>query len=101
MLIWRMPSNVLVRSYSHVPILNEPAVNYDWDCCFNCGGTLLIEYGGAELGHNVIRCPICEGVGETLVAFPTINYYDWIVAPPPNVPIFLFPDEQINWHPQQ
>lgn len=99
--IWRMPSNVLVKSYNHQPQLGEPALAYDWDTCFNCGGTLFVERGSAELGHERVRCPICDGVGETLVAYPDFDYYEWLELDIPNVNIFLFPDGQINWLPQQ
>lgn len=97
MLVWRMPSNVLVRSRSHTPQLFEPVVSYEEDTCFNCGGSFLIESGSGEFGHSKQICPMCDGVGECFVAYPTYTFYEWVLAPPPNVVIFLLPDGQINW----
>ena len=99
MLIWRMPSNTLIRSRAHVPQLFEPDFPYEEDTCFNCGGTCFIEKGGSEFGHERVRCPVCGAVGETFVAYPPYDYYEWLELEVPGVDIMLFFDGQINWHP--
>lgn len=100
MFIWRMPSNILVRSHDHIPDAREPTFPYEEDTCFNCGGEFLIEFGGAEFGFGREKCTICGGNGEVLVAYPTYNYYDWIQSGSDLPPCFFFPDGQINWRPQ-
>lgn len=98
-LIWRTPSNRLTRSKGYIPQFGEPNFPYEQDTCFNCGGTFLIEIGNAELGHESVVCPFCEGDGDADVAYPDYTYDDWVRLEIQNVAIFNLPDGQINWNP--
>lgn len=98
-LIWRLESNVLVRSRSHIPQLFEPNVLYVEDTCFNCGGNSIVYTGNAEFGHDEALCQVCDGIGETFVGYPSYTYYEWLELEVPGVSIFGFPDALINWTP--
>jgi hypothetical protein len=98
-LIWRLESNVLIRSRNHVPQLFEPNVLYVEDCCFNCGGNAIVYTGNAEFGHDESVCRICEGIGECFVGYPSYTYYEWLELEVPGVVIFALSDVTINWTP--
>lgn len=99
MLIWRFPSNILVRSRNHIPDFREPPAVYEEDTCFNCGGECFIEYGSAEFGLTTERCPVCLAVGETFIARPDYTYEEWFKPGEFNYPLYRIPDGQVNWKP--
>lgn len=96
MLLWMSPNNALITVSGHQPRFNEPAVVYEPHLCFNCGGGGLIEIGTADFGFKTLVCPVCAGVGEVGVGYPSITFPEWVALEIPNALIIGISLGEIN-----